>query len=416
MARISQAHGQRGRASGGNRRACSRSPDVLGALMDDASRPLLATALYPAHRALGARMTPFGGYDMPVQYEGILAEHRWTRDSAGLFDVSHMGPAYLTLTAPSGDEEADHAAVSAVIERLTPGDITGLKPGRLRYTLLLNADGGIIDDLFVGRTTEAGRLMLIVNAGTKDGDFALIESAARGKARLDRADRDHSLLALQGPKAAEVLETIAPGAVALTFMTMTTLSVDGHALVVSRSGYTGEDGFEILAPNAFAATLWARLLADDRVRPIGLGARDSLRLEAGLPLYGHDLDAAISPIEAGLGFAVARRRLQAADFPGAGRIAAEAGGARKRVRVGLKVLEGAPAREGAPITDTAGSPAGQVTSGGFSPTLGGAIAMGFVPPALAEPGTPLKVVVRGKAQAAEVCLLPFVPHRYVRKA
>jgi len=361
-------------------------------------------------------MVGFAGYDMPVQYPlGVLKEHLWTREHAGAFDVSHMGPALLTLNAPSGDDEADHRALAALVEPLVCGDIAGLKPGQIRYTLLLNDSGGLIDDLMIARAGwPGGGLYIVVNAATKDGDFALIEAAAAGKATLTRAD-EGGLIAIQGPEAALVVAEILPGAAALGFMRAAMLAYDGADLIVSRSGYTGEDGFEILVPAGLAEVLWNRLLADARVRPIGLGARDSLRLEAGLPLYGHDADETVSPIEAGLDFAVSKRRLKAQDFPGAARIAAERAGALTRVRVGLKVLEGAPAREGAPILDAAGAVVGQVTSGGFAPSLGAPIAMGFVPPTLAAPGTALSVSVRGKAQSAVVTALPFVPHRYVRK-
>jgi aminomethyltransferase len=381
--------------------------------------PLLKTALHSAHLAAGARMVGFGGYDMPVQYrDGVLKEHLWTRAHAGLFDVSHMGPAFLTLVKRSGDPDADHRAISALIEPLICGDVAGLKHGQIRYTLLLNAEGGIVDDLMIARPAklaDQGRLYIVVNAGTKEGDFALIEQAAADRAELKRAD-DGTLIALQGPKAAEALAAILPGAENLAFMHHLGFAVDGVAVTVSRSGYTGEDGFEILSPAAAGEVLWNRLLVDPAVRPIGLGARDSLRLEAGLPLYGHDIDATTSPIEASLAFAVSRKRLKAGDFPGAARLARERDGGLERVRVGVKVLEGAPAREGAEIADTSGAVVGRVTSGGFAPSLSGPIAMGYVRPALAAAGTPLKVIVRGKAQAAEVTALPFVPHRYVRKA
>ncbi len=383
---------------------------------DDLSPPLLTTALTEAHRALGARLVPFAGYEMPVQYEGVLAEHRWTRAHAGLFDVSHMGAGLLALAAPSGDGEADHAAVSALIETLVPGDIAGLQPGQIRYSMLLNGDGGVLDDLMIGRPArdaEQGQLFIVANAGTKDADFALIARASAGRAAVRRLD-DWSLLALQGPQAAEVLEDVLPGVGAAGFMTWTRHAWCGRELLVSRSGYTGEDGFEVCLPGALAPVLWDRLLGDPRVRPVGLGARDSLRLEAGLPLYGHDLDASVSPVEAGLAFVVARRRRAAGDFPGAARILGELAKGPQRVRVALKIT-GAPAREGAPIADPGGTVIGVVTSGGPSPTLGGAIAMGFVPPAFAAVGAPLSVLVRGRPQPAEVVALPFVPHRYVRK-
>jgi aminomethyltransferase len=381
------------------------------------SEALKQTPLHQAHLDAGARMTAFAGYDMPVQYrDGILKEHLWTREHAGLFDVSHMGPAFLSLTRPSGDPEADHRAIAALIEKLVSGDIAGLKPGRLRYNLLLNDQGGLIDDMMIGRPSRlerSGTLYLIVNAATKEADFALIQAAVGERALLTRAD-DRAMLALQGPEAAAVLGQVLPEATQLGFMTFRRFELDGRELVVSRSGYTGEDGFEILLPAPFASEFWRRLTADPRVRPIGLGARDSLRLEAGLPLYGHDVDETTSPMEAGLGFAVSKRRLKAGDIPGAGRMAREHCGGLKRLRVGLKVLEGAPAREGAEIVDASGGLVGRVTSGGFAPSLGAPIAMGFVPPALSAPGTRLGVVVRGKTHPAEVTALPFVPHRFVR--
>jgi aminomethyltransferase len=383
-----------------------------------ADETLRTTPLTAAHRALDGKLVPFAGYAMPVQYPlGILKEHLWTREHAGLFDVSHMGPAFLDLARRSGDPEADHRAVAALAETLVCGDIARLKPGQLRYTLLLNGDGGILDDLMIGRPADpalAGRLYIIVNAGTKDADFAALSAAAGQAARLTRAD-DGALIALQGPEAAAVLTGVLPGCADLTFMTFQPMTFEGQGLLVSRSGYTGEDGFEILVPAAVAEVFWSRLLADERVRPIGLGARDSLRLEAGLPLYGHDADQTVSPIEANLAFAVSRRRLKAGDFPGAGRIAAELAEGPRRLRVGLKVLEGAPAREGAAIVDGAGVPVGVITSGGFAPSLGAPIAMGFAPPSLSTLGTRLGVVVRGKVQAAEVAAMPFTPNRYHRQ-
>jgi len=377
------------------------------------------TVLHAAHKALGARMTPFGGYDMPVQYEaGILKEHLWTRAHAGAFDVSHMGPAFLDLSVQGGSPDERHAAIAGLVEPLVSGDIAGLKPGQIRYTLLLNEDGGIIDDLMIGRPVDPefqGRLYIVVNAGGKEVDFSLIGKAAGPAARLDRAD-DGALIALQGPEAAEVLAKIFPGVERLGFMTYRRFPVGRRSVRVARSGYTGEDGFEILVPAQNAGDFWNRLLADERVRPIGLGARDSLRLEAGLPLYGHDLDQTVSPIEAGLAFAVSKKRLKAGNMRGAARIAKELAKGPSRLRVGLKVLEGAPAREGARILGPKGANLGVVTSGGFAPSLGAPIAMGFVPPARAKEGARLAVEVRGRAQAAEVVALPFVPHQYHRPA
>ena len=380
--------------------------------------PLKTTLLTERHRALGGRMVPFAGYDMPVQFkDGVLTEHKWTRAHAGVFDVSHMGPSFIRLAKPSGDPDADHKALSALIEPIISGDIAGLKPGQIRYTVLLNEEGGMLDDLMVARFAEpelADGLYIVVNGATKEDDFRLIAETVRPDAGFLRVD-DRALIAVQGPEAEAVISSLYPGAEALSFMTLRWFEGEFPALV-ARSGYTGEDGYELLVRPEHAGALYDRLLADERVRPIGLGARDSLRLEAGLPLYGHDADPGVSPIEAGLAFAVSKKRRERGDLRGQQRLIGELGGELKRVRVGLKGLEGAPAREGAEIADGAGKVVGVVTSGGFSPSLGHAVAMGFVPPALSAPGTRLNLVVRGKAQAAEVVPMPFVPHRYVRKS
>ena len=385
---------------------------------DVPAEELQTVILNDRHVALGGRMVPFSGYSLPVQYPtGIIAEHKWCREHAGLFDVSHMGPSFLLLDQKSGDGEADHAAVAALVEPLCCGDIRSLKPSQIRYTLLLNEAGGTHDDLMIGRPGGdgwGGALYIVVNAGTKDADFQRIAAAAAGKATLNRSDHC-ALLALQGPEAVDVIRAIIPEAADLAFMHHGTFSWRDTRLVIARSGYTGEDGFEILVEPEHADAFFDTLLIDERVKPIGLGARDSLRLEAGLPLYGHDLDESISPVEAGLNFAISKRRREAADFPGASRILGELTNKPGRIRVGLTV-EGAPAREGAEITDAAGTVIGKVTSGGFAPSLSRAIALGFVPPAHATPGTKLQVLVRGRAQAAEVVPTPFVPHRYVRKA
>jgi aminomethyltransferase len=365
---------------------------------------LKVTPLNAAHIALGARMVPFAGYSMPVQYaDGVLKEHLWTREHAGLFDVSHMGQARLRGADPL-----------AAFEAVTPGDFTALKPGKQRYSVLLNADGGIIDDLMAARPDDDG-LFVVVNGACKDNDFAVMAKALGAATPIQRLE-DRALIALQGPEAAAVLAAHVPEAAGMVFMDARALTAFGVDAIVSRSGYTGEDGYEISVPATAAQAIWNHLLADPRVKPIGLGARDSLRLEAGLPLYGHDLDESVSPIEGDLGFAVAKKRRAAADFPGAARILAEIAHGPARVRVALKVLEGAPAREGAEITDSAGAIIGVVTSGGFSPSLRQAIALGFVPPAHGAVGGRLNVIVRGKAQACEVVAAPFVPHRYVRKA
>src|SRR5690606_17722932 len=320
----------------------------------------------------------------------------------------------LTLTGSTGDADSDYAEIAGIVEPLVCGDILNLKPGQIRYTLFLNESGGVLDDLMIGRSPlHPGALYIVVNAGIKEADFSRLKAAAGDRAMLQRAD-DNVLLALQGPKAAEILSKLVPGVSELSFMTYSTFPWGDEDLTISRCGYTGEDGFEILCSPQQAPRLWETLLSDERVKPIGLGARDSLRLEAGLPLYGHDLDETISPIEADLGFAVSKRRREAADFPGAQRILAEREGKLSRKRVAL-IVEGAPAREGAEILDAAGNAIGVVTSGGFAPTLGKAIALCFVPPEPAAIGTKLQVSVRGRLQPAQAVAAPFVPHNYFRK-
>jgi aminomethyltransferase len=387
-------------------------------MSESSNEPLKTVVLNDEHIRASGRMVPFSGYSLPVQYPaGIIAEHKWTREHAGLFDVSHMGPSFLLLSDKSGDPQRDHETIAALIEPLVVGDIRGLKPGQIRYTLLLNDEGGTRDDLMIARPADpawGGTLYVIVNAGTKGADWSHIAAATAGRASLNQAD-NCGLLALQGPEAVTVMSALIPEVADLGFMTYRSFKWNGTSLVISRSGYTGEDGFEMLVEPEFAAVLWNAILADERAKPIGLGARDSLRLEAGLPLYGHDLDDTVSPIEAGLNFAVSKRRREAGDFPGASRIMGELAGNLGRVRVGL-FIEGAPAREGATIVDEHGTGIGRVTSGGFAPSLSRAIALGFVDPRHAAPGTKLKVAVRDRLQPAEVTTLPFVPHRYVRKA
>jgi len=362
---------------------------------------LKTTPLNAAHRAAGARMVGFGGYDMPVQYEGVLAEHRWTREHAGLFDVSHMGQAKIT-----------GADAIAQFERFVPGDYQALKAGKQKYSLLLNEAGGIIDDLMAGKPDHDG-LFVVVNAGNKDEDFAFWQAHLEGDAVLTVLDR--ALLAIQGPEAAEVMAAHEPVLAEFGFMDCARLMLFGVDCYISRSGYTGEDGYEISVPADQAERIWNTLLEDARVKPIGLGARDSLRLEAGLPLHGHDIDPATTPVEGALTFALSKSRKERADFNGAEIILKQLADGTERVRVGLSVKEGAPAREGAEIADSDGGVIGKVTSGGPSPTLGRNIAMGYVPPAFAALGTELKVIVRGKPAAAEVVALPFVASRYYRK-
>ena len=363
---------------------------------------LKTTPLNAAHRALGARMVGFSGYDMPVQYEGVLAEHRWTREHAGLFDVSHMGQCKIT-----------GADAIAQFQRFVPGDYEILKAGKQKYTLLLNAEGGIMDDLMAGKPDHDG-LYVVFNAGNKDADFAFLNANLQGDATLKVLD-DRALLAIQGPEAAEVMAAHEPILAEMGFMDSARLMLFGADCFVSRSGYTGEDGYEISVPAAEAERIWNLILSDARVKPIGLGARDSLRLEAGLPLHGHDVDASTTPVEAALTFALSKSRKEAADFNGADRILKQLADGPARVRVGLIVKEGAPAREGAEIADMDGAVIGNITSGGPSPTLGRNIAMGYVPPAFAALGTELKVLVRGRPAAAEVVATPFVATRYHRK-
>jgi aminomethyltransferase len=310
---------------------------------------------------------------------------------------------------------SSNGEVAAALEALTPGDFIGLAAGRLRYTLLLNADGGIVDDLMVTRPAApaaGGRLDLVVNAARKAVDYADLRARLPAAVRLEVHER--GLVALQGPEAAAVMARHGVAVGTLAFMASARATVAGVACTVSRSGYTGEDGFELSVAARDCEALARALLAEPEVKPAGLGARDSLRLEAGLPLYGHDLDETTSPIEAGLAFAVARRRREEGGFPGAGRIRRELAGEVARLRVGL-LVEGAPAREGAEVLDQDDVVVGRVTSGGFSPTLKRAVAMAYVPPPLAAAGTALGVRVRGRRQAATVAPTPFVPHRYVRR-
>lgn len=374
--------------------------------MSDPTETLKRTPLYDAHVALGARIVPFAGYEMPVQYTGegggVLAEHRWTREHAGLFDVSHMGQATIT-----------GADAITQFERFCCGDYQGLKEGKQRYSLFLNDEGGILDDLMAARPTGQDGLFVVVNAACKDADFARLQAGLQGDAKLTRLD-DRALLAIQGPEAAEVMAKHNPELAEMGFMDSRRLTLFGVDAYVSRSGYTGEDGYEISVPAADAERIWNTILEDAKVHAIGLGARDSLRLEAGLPLYGHDADETTSPVEADLAFALNKRRREAGDYPGAARIQAEQAGALKRVRVGIKV-QGAPAREGAEIADADGAVIGKVTSGGPSPSLGSNIAMGYVPPSHSALGTALKVIVRGRPQDAEVVAMPFVPKRFYRK-
>lgn len=368
---------------------------------DETVQQLKRTPLHALHLSLGGKMVAFAGYDMPVQYPtGILKEHLHTREAAGLFDVSHMGQA--ALVGPD---------VAAALETLVPGDIRALARGRMRYTQLTNESGGILDDLMVTKLAD-DTLWLVVNAACKDGDFALIEEALDGRARLDRAD-DRALLALQGPKAAQVLSRLAPSAATLPFMAMAELDVAGTPALVSRSGYTGEDGYEISVPAGDAERLAGLLLGHDEVAPIGLGARDSLRLEAGLCLYGHDIDETTTPIEAALVWSISKRRRAEGGFPGAEIVQQQLADGPPRRRVGIRPDGRAPAREATPIKKD-GRAIGTVTSGGFGPTVSGPVAMGYVETAYAAADGPVDLQVRGKSLPGRITKLPFVPQRYYR--
>ncbi|MGH0001044.1 glycine cleavage system aminomethyltransferase GcvT [Pseudovibrio ascidiaceicola] len=372
---------------------------------------LLKTPLFDLHVELGAKMVPFAGYDMPVQFPlGVMKEHLFTRESAGLFDVSHMGQAWLV--------GPDHATTAAALETLVPSNMKELKPGKQRYTVLLNDNGCIIDDLMVSRplaSEDDGRLMLVVNAACKDNDYKIIAAALPENVKLEIVE-DRALIAIQGPKAAEVMALHAPEAAEMGFMEARPLEFDGISVIASRSGYTGEDGYEISIPAGAAEAVAKALLADERVESIGLGARDSLRLEAGLCLYGHDIDENTTPVEGNITFCMQKRRKEAGDFPGGERVLKQLAEGTENLRVGL-LLEGrAPAREGAEIRVPGTEEIiGRVTSGGYGPTLSAPVAMGYVPSNLAKIGTELELVVRGRALPAKVAEMPFVAQRYYRK-
>ena len=375
---------------------------IENALPDDPTpTPLKATPLDAWHRAFGARMVPFAGYAMPVQYQGVLAEHLHCRAHAALFDVSHMGQATL-----SG------AGAAAALERLVPGDMLGLRPGRQRYTLLTNEAGGILDDLMVANLGEE-RLFLVVNASRKEIDFTHIAANLPSGVQL-LVHEDRALLALQGPAAAAVISRIGAEAAELPFMGVAAVTLAGAPCLVSRSGYTGEDGFEISVPADNAVAVAQRILDEPEVIPAGLGARDSLRLEAGLCLYGNDIDELTSPIEADLAWVIGKRRRAAWDFPGAAVIRDQLENGTPRRRVGIRPDGRAPARALTEIVAGDGTEAGTITSGGFSPTLSAPIAMGYVRKDLAALGTALHLMVRGKPLPARVVPMPFVPHRYIR--
>ncbi|MDN0077017.1 glycine cleavage system aminomethyltransferase GcvT [Crenobacter sp. SG2303] len=368
--------------------------------------PLNRTPLYDLHIKLGAKMVPFAGYEMPVQYPlGVLKEHQHTRAQAGLFDVSHMGQVKLI-----------GKGAAAALETLVPVDIQDLPVGMQRYALFTADDGGILDDLMVSNFGN-DELYVVVNAACKEQDIAHMRRHLSAHCEVVELT-DRALLALQGPAAATVLARLAPAAAELTFMQNAQLEIDGIACYVSRSGYTGEDGYEISVPAAQAASLAERLLAEPEVEAIGLGARDSLRLEAGLCLYGHDIDTGTTPIEGSLLWAISKNRRpggeRAGGYPGADVVARQIADGVAKKRIGFIVKDKVPVREGAEITDADGTVIGKVSSGGFGPSFGGPVGMGYVASAHAAVGTALYAIVRGKPVVIEVAKTPFVPQRYYR--
>ncbi len=382
---------------------------------------LRATPLRALHQELGGRLVDFAGWELPVQYEGVIAEHTWCRTSAALFDVSHMGVVELRPgTGPGGAPSGGMEAVAEALEAVTPAAVTSLEPGRQRYALLTTDEGGIIDDLMV--TNRGDHLVAVVNASRRDVDLAHLRErlAPAGVEVIERTDV--ALLALQGPRAVDALARLVPAAADLVFMDHVVVAdgatlPDGTAtgpLGLARSGYTGEDGFEITVAADRAEALARALLAQPEVRPAGLGARDTLRLEAGLPLYGHDIDLTTSPIEADLAWSIPKRRREDGRFPGAARVRAELADGPPRRRVGLAVDGRRPVRDGATLRTVDGAPAGTVTSGGYGPTVEAPVAMGYVPAALAGEGQILIADVRGTDVSVCVSPLPFTPHRYVR--
>jgi aminomethyltransferase len=366
--------------------------------------PLARTPLYDLHLELGARMVPFAGYEMPVQYKGIIDEHRHTRAAAGLFDVSHMGQVRL-----------EGAGAAAALESLVPVDIVDLAANCQRYALFTNGEGGILDDLMV--TNAGDHLFVVVNAACKEQDIAHMRDAIGGQCEITEL-ADRALLALQGPAAGGVMARLAPETAEMVFMTSKAVSLCGADCFVTRSGYTGEDGFEISVPANKADELARRLLAEEEVAAIGLGARDSLRLEAGLCLYGHDIDETTTPVQAGLTWAIQKVRrgggARELGYPGAEVVDREMKEGPRCRRVGLRPEGRAPVREGAELTDETGRTIGRVTSGGFGPSVEAPVAMGYVETEFAAAGTRLNALVRGKRLPVTVARMPFVEQRYYR--
>lgn len=376
---------------------------------------LKQTALHDLHVDLGAKMVPFAGYAMPVQYPmGVLKEHLHTRAAAGLFDVGHMGQCFITA------EDGTFETAAQALETLVPAAIADMEPGQQRYTQLLNDEGGILDDLMVSRIDMAGHdhmLYLVVNAGCKTSDFAHLEAHLPDGVSLSIKDDMLSLVALQGPMAVEIISRLNPDITKLVFMTHGEFELqleDGPLYAhISRSGYTGEDGVEISAKHDDMKRLVGHLLSQDGVEPIGLGARDSLRLEGGLCLYGNDIDTTTSPIEAGLIWSVQKHRRTGEGYKGAARIAHDLAVKTRRL-VGLKPEGRAPARAHTEIQDMNGKSIGEVTSGGFGPSVGGPVAMGYVDIPHNKAGTTVNLMIRGKANPAKIVKLPFVPNNYFR--
>lgn len=369
------------------------------------------TPLHDLHVELGGRLVPFAGWELPIQYEGVIAEHAWCRSSAALFDVSHMGVVELRLPGESGEQAV--AALADRLETLTPASVATIGEGRQRYSLLTNDDGGIIDDFII--TNRGDHLMVVVNASRRDVDLARLRSGMPDVDVIERTDM--ALIALQGPKAVDALARLAPGVTDMIFLDFRSYQLDlGGAVEVgiSRSGYTGEDGFELLVPGDRADELARALLAMDEVLPAGLGARDTLRLEAGLALYGNDLDETTSPVEADLVWTMPKRRREDARFAGSTKILADYETGTTRKRVGLRPEGRRPVRDGSALRTEGGDPAGVVTSGGYGPTVEGPVAMGYVPTQLAEIGQRLIADVRGTDVEIIVADLPFTPHHYHR--
>ncbi len=369
------------------------------------------TKLYDNHVALGAKMVPFAGYAMPVQYPmGVMKEHLHCRANAGLFDVSHMGQGFII------PDDGKFETAATAFEKIVAADIRGLEPGQQKYSQFLNEDGGILDDLMVSRLGMPGHdhwLYIVVNAACKDADFTRLAGQLPDGVTLKVSD-ELSLIALQGPKAADVIAKYLPDAATMPFMSSIDAQIDGIWCHISRSGYTGEDGYEISVKHDDAEKLWDLLMSHDAVETIGLGARDSLRLEGGLCLYGHDIDETTSPVEAGLLWSIPKHRRENGGYIGAARVEKDMAERPKRRRVGIQPVGRAPAREGTIIQNMDGQEIGVITSGGFGPSAEGPVAMGYVKRKYARVGTKINLVIRGKAKPAKIIKLPFVPNNFYR--